>query len=148
MRKTGLIMSALISITALATPNVSAQDMSPTILIESMPNDNPKYRRVVLVHYLSANGVAMNFRAENRTEFKRVDVPAAPNLVASCLNGPATSLNEIRAFERDDKARVARGQAPEVRTFCIKGIPNWEAKNKDIYLDPIFETMPYSVQGY
>jgi len=35
-------------------------------------------------------------------------------------------------------------EAPAIAHFCIKNIENWEAGNKDNYLDPIFDGMPHA----
>lgn len=139
-------LAAAFLTTAFAFP-AAAQDMSPTLLIETGPNDNSQYRRVIFVKYLSGSSVTANYRAENRTEFKRVDNTTPQELVESCARGPATSLGEIQAFARDEAARNRSRRAPETRSFCIKNVPNWEARNKAAYLDPIFESLPVSIQG-
>lgn len=126
----------------------SAQDVSPTILIETGPNDNPQYRRVIFVKYLSGNQVTAKYRADNRTEFRGINSQTPQALIDSCANGPATSLSEIRGFAREEQRRVKSGQAPETRSFCIKNVRNWEGGNKSTYLDPIFESLPYSIQGF
>lgn len=139
-----LLLTAMAGFTAIP---VQAQDRSPVLLIETGPNDQPGLRRVIFVKYLSGNQVRLNYRADNRTEFQRVD-PATPQaLVDSCANGPATRLSDIIAFSRDEKRRAKRGQAPEVRSFCIKNVNDWNRRNRDVYLDPIFDGMPVSVQG-
>lgn len=131
---------------AYAAP-AAAQDVSPTLLIETGPNENPQYRRVIFVKYLSGSTVTANYRAENRTEFKRVDNTTPQELVESCARGASTSLAEIQAFARDEAVRNRSRSAPETRSFCIKNVPNWETRNKAIYLDPIFEGLPVSIQG-
>lgn len=144
----GLVLSALIAATAgLGAMPVMAQDMSPTLLIETGPNDKANYRRVIFVKYLSGSQVTANYRADNRTEFKRVDPRTPQDLVDSCARGKATSLREIRAFARDEKSRARAGHAPEVRSFCVKNVSGWQSGNRKAYLDPIFDGMPVSIQG-
>ncbi len=144
----GLVLSALLAATAgLTAAPAMAQDMSPTLLIETGPNDKANYRRVVFVKYLSGNQVTANYRADNRTEFKRIDPRTPQDLVDSCARGNATSLREIRAFARDEAARARAGRAPETRSFCVKNVSGWERGNRKAYLDPIFDGMPVSIQG-
>ncbi|NNC36669.1 MAG: hypothetical protein EX271_06840 [Acidimicrobiales bacterium] len=114
-------------------------DVSPTLFVESMPSDNPKYRRMVYVRYLSG----ASYKAYNRREFNLATSATSEQNVRKCANGSASSLRDIRAFEKAEKRRAQSGQVPEYAAFCIKSIPNWEAKNKDVFLDPIFEGMPY-----
>lgn len=114
-------------------------DIGPTLFIESMPSDNPKYRRMVYVRYLSG----ASYKAYNRREFNLATSSTSGQNVGKCANGSATSLRDIRAFEKAEKRRARSGQAPEYAAFCIKNVPNWKAKNKDVFLDPIFEGMPY-----
>jgi len=123
-----------------------AADISPTILIETGPSDNPAYRRMVFVKYLSGNNVTSNYKAYNRREFINVPDKSVSERVTACARGGATSLSEIKAYERDEAKRKRKGQAPEPRSFCIKNVNNWNAKNKDKYLDPIFASMPYLAQ--
>jgi hypothetical protein len=131
---------------AMAAPAM-AQDSSPTLLIETGPNSNPQYRRVVFIKYLAGNSVQMNYRADNRTEFQRVDTQTPQALIDSCASGQATRLSEIIAFSRDEAKRARQGREPETRSFCIKNVRNWERRNRDTYLDPIFQGLPVSVQG-
>lgn len=146
MKRISFVIAAILAAPLFAV-SAQAQDFSPTLLIETGPNENPQYRRVVFVKYLTGNRVTANYRAENRTEFQRVDNATPQALVDACASGPATSLAEIRAFARDEASRARSRQAAEVRSFCIKGVRNWEAVNKDQYLDPIFESLPVSIQG-
>lgn len=120
---------------------VSAQnaDMSPTLLIESMPSDNPKYRRMVYVRYLSG----ASYKAYNRREFKMEKSTTSVQKMGQCANGAATSLQEIEAFAKAEARRARKSQSPESKVFCIKNVPDWASKNKDMFLDPIFEGMPY-----
>ena len=124
-----------------ATGVAQTADISPTLVIESMPSDNPKYRRMVFVRYL--NGAS--YKAYNRREFTNTPNASAQSMRA-CANGDASSLKDIRDFEQAEQRRSRAGQAPEPRLFCIKNIPNWEVKNKDVFLDPIFNGMPYLAQ--
>lgn len=142
------VAAAMLTTASLSfAPVAMAQDVSPTLLIETGPNENPQYRRVVFVKYLSGNRVQANYRADNRTEFMRVNPDTPQELVDKCANGQATSLGEIQAYSRDEAQRMSRRQAPQIRSFCIKNVYDWERRNKDAYLDPIFESMPVSIQG-
>jgi len=62
----------------------------------------------------------------------------------TCANGRATSISELRAYERKEAAAKRSGQTPETAVFCIKNVRGWEAGNKEKYLDPIFNGMPYA----
>ncbi|GHA94656.1 hypothetical protein GCM10009069_17030 [Algimonas arctica] len=132
---------------ALIIPNASAAqsaDLSPTLLIETGPSDNPNYRRMVFVKYLSADGVSVSYKAYNRSEFIQIDDATPDSLVLSCLNGKATTLADIQSYHRmETDARLAE-QPPAIEHFCIKGVENWDAGNNDAYLDPIFEGMPHA----
>ncbi len=119
-------------------------DVSPTLLIESGPSDNPQYRRMIFVKYLSGNYVSVNYRAYNRAEFTQVPNTTAADMIQSCANGASTSLSEIRAFERAEAKRKRKGQAPEVVRFCVKNVANWEGGGRSTYLDPIFNGMPHA----
>jgi uncharacterized protein YfeS len=114
-------------------------DVGPTILVESMPSDNPKYRRMVYVRYLSG----ASYKAYNRREFNLATSPASVQSMDQCANGAATSLKEIKAFAKSEKKLARSGKAPITKAFCIKNVDNWTAENKDVYLDPIFDGMPY-----
>lgn len=128
-----------------AAPSVAqSADVSPTLLIESGPSDNGQYRRMVFVKYLSGNYVSVNYRAYNRAEFTQVPNTTANDVVQACANGAATSLREIRAFERAEAKLKRRGQAPEIVRFCVKNVPNWEGGGRATYLDPIFNGMPHA----
>ncbi len=145
-RITALMAAFVLPIFGSAT--ATAQDVSPTLLIETSPSDIPNYRRMVHVKYLEGNRVARSFVAYNRTEFKRVDQQLGQDIIESCTSGAVTPLSEIQTFARDEALRAKSGQAPQTRYFCIKNIPNWSNQNRDRYLDPIFETLPYSVQAF
>jgi len=119
-------------------------DISPVLLIESGPSDNPEYRRMVFVKYLAGNAVSVNYRAYNRTEFTQVPNTTPSNVIRDCANGASSSLSEIRAFERAEASRKRGNQTPEVVRFCIKNVPNWEGGGRTTWLDPIFNGLPYA----
>lgn len=148
MKRFAILALSTILCSFAGAATASAQDVSPVLLIETGPNENPQYRKVVFVKYLSGNRVQANYRADNRTEFKRIAPDTPQDLVDKCAMGPATSLREIQAYARDEARRARSRQAPEIRSFCIKNVRNWSARNKDAYLDPIFESMPHSVQAF
>ena len=127
-------------------PAAQAQfgDLSPVLLLESGPSDNPEYRRMVFVKFLSGNRVSVNYKAYNRTEFKQVTDTTPRDVVSACANGPASSLRDIQAFERSEARAKRSGKAPEIVRFCIKNVQNWEGGNRARYLDPIFEGMPHA----
>jgi len=130
-----------------AAPMASAQfgDLSPVLLVESGPSDNPEYRRMVFVKFLSGDRVSVNYKAYNRTEFIQVPNNTTPQeVISACANGAATPLSQIRSFERAEGRAKRSRKAPEVVRFCIKNIQNWEGGNRDRYLDPIFNGMPYA----
>ena len=118
-------------------------DLSPVLLVESGPSDNPEYRRMIFVKFLSGSHVSVNYKAYNRTEFKQVPNTTPRDVIAACANGAATTLREIRSFERDEARAQRSGQAPKVVRFCIKNVQNWEGGNRNKYLDPIFEGLPH-----
>jgi len=140
--KTALIASFL----GLGVTPAMAQsaDVSPTLLIETGPSDNPEYRRMIFVKYLSGNYVSVNYRAYNRAEFKQVQNTTPAEITRACANGPSSKISEIRAFERAEAKRKRRGQAPEIVRFCIKNVSNWEGGGRDAYLDPIFNGLPHA----
>jgi len=119
-------------------------DLSPVLLVESGPSDNPEYRRMVFVKFLSGSYVSVNYKAYNRTEFIQVPNSTQGDVISACANGAPTPLREIRAFERDEARAKRSGKAPQVVRFCIKNVQNWEGGNRDKYLDPIFEGMPHA----
>lgn len=139
------ILAASLSL-AVSAPVAIAQsaDVSPTLLIETGPSDNPEYRRMVFVKYLSGNYVNVNYRAYNRAEFTQVPNSTTPDVIQGCANGPASSLSDIRAFERAEAKLARRGAAPEIVRFCVKNVPNWEGGGRSTYLDPIFNGMPHA----
>ena len=119
-------------------------DLSPVLLVESWPSDNPEYRRMIFVKFLSGSHVSVNYKAYNRTEFKQVPNTTPRDVITACANGAATTLREIRSFERDEARAQRSGQAPKVVRFCIKNVQNWEGGNRNKYLDPIFEGLPHA----
>ena len=121
-----------------------SSDVSPTLLLESLPSDTPGYRRMVRVHYLQGSRANVSYQALNRSEFTQVPGTADANAAAECARGSASSLREVRAFQRSEAQRARSGQAPEAVRFCIKGVRGWEAGAKKEWLDPIFEGMPYT----
>ena len=127
-----------------STVAAQARDDSPVLLIESGPSDNPEYRRMVFVKFLSGNRVGVNYKAYNRAEFIQVPNTTASDIVAACANGVSTPLSEITAFEHDEAKGRNAGRAPKLVRFCIKNIQNWEGGNRDRYLDPIFEGLPHA----
>jgi len=145
--KTVLKLTAIAaSLAVLPTNAAQAQfgDVSPVLLIESGPSDNPTYRRMVVVKYLSGNRVGANYAAYNRTEFIQTPNTTPQNFIDACANGAPTRLREIKGFQRDEAKRKRSGQAPEIKRFCIKNVQKWEGGGRDQYLDPIFEGMPYA----
>lgn len=134
---------------ALGLPTVSAAqapDMSPTLLIETGPSDNPDYRRMIFVKYLSGDAVTVNYKAYNRTEFIQVEGPTPAERVIACTRGEATTLDEIIAYNRAEAQKQANKTAPDIQIFCIKNVPNWNAGNQKTYLDPIFDGMPHAAR--
>lgn len=145
--KTGAV-AALMSAGFVLVPVQDAQaqfgDVSPVLLIESGPSDNPDYRRMVLVKYLAGNRVGVNYAAYNRTEFIQTPNQTPASFVEACANGAPTGLREIRAFAREEAGRARSGQPPEIKRFCIKNVQKWEGGGRVQYLDPIFDGMPYA----
>lgn len=121
---------------------IAAADVSPTLLIESGPSDNPEYRRVIFVKYLNGDRVNVNYKTYSRSEFKQVPNTTPSDVISACARGSATSLSDIKAFEKAEAKRKRRGEAPQIMRFCIKNVSNWEARNRDSYLDPIFNGLP------
>jgi len=149
LAKTAMIAGLLAGMTSFSAVSANAQgrDISPTILIETGPSDNPAYRRMVFVKYLNGPTVSSNYKAYNRREFINIPDRGVNENVRGCANSRATTLSQIKAYERSEAKRKRAGQAPEVRSFCIKNITGWAAGNKDKYLDPIFAGMPYVAKG-
>ena len=143
----GKMAICLSAVCALSLPGVAASqttDLSPILLIESGPSDNPDYRRMVFVKYLSSDGVTVAYKAYNRSEFIQIEDATPASLVSSCLNGRAATLDDITAFHRAESGARAEDSAPAIAHFCIKGVTNWEGGNRAAYLDPIFDGMPHA----
>jgi len=121
-----------------------SMDVSPVLLIESGPSDNPEYRRMVFVKYLSGDRVNANYKAYNRTEFAQVPNATPPAIISECARGAASSLSDIQTFQRDEARLKRQGQPAKLVRFCIKNVQNWEGGGRTRYLDPIFEGMPYA----
>ena len=140
-----LILGASLGLLATA-PSADAQfgDLSPVLLVESGPSDNNEYRRMIFVKFLSGDRVGVNYKAYNRTEFIQVPNTTPQDVISACANGAASSLSDIRAFERSEARAKRSGQPAQVKRFCIKNIQNWEGGNRSKYLDPIFEGMPHA----
>ena len=132
--------------TATAPAMAQSADVSPTLLIETGPSDNPQYRRMTFVKYLSGNYVSVNYRAYNRAEFIQVANTTPAEFIQGCANGKATTLRELRAYEKDEAKRARRGEAPEIVRFCIKNVSGWEGGQRSKYLDPIFNGMPHAAR--
>jgi hypothetical protein len=113
------------------------------LLIEIGPSDNPNYRRMVFVKYLSEGGVTVAYKAYNRSEFIQIEDATPPALVAACVQGQATTLADVRGYAAAETQASAADGAPAITRFCIKDVPNWEAGNRTLFLDPIFDGMPY-----
>ncbi len=127
-----------------ADAQAQSSDVSPTLLIETGPSDNPEYRRMTFVKYLNGGGVNVAYKAYNRSEFSQVQNTTPRDVAMNCVNGRASSMSDLRAYERKEAKAKRNGQAPEMAVFCIKNISGWEAGNKDKYLDPIFNGMPHA----
>ena len=139
-----LALAASLAMGLSAPAMAQSADVSPTLLIETGPSDNPQYRRMIFVKYLSGNYVSVNYRAYNRAEFTQVPNTTPADVIAACANGRPSSLDEIRAFERAEAQRKRRGQPPEIVRFCVKNVSGWEGGQRDTYLDPIFNGLPHA----
>ncbi|MEP1231614.1 MAG: hypothetical protein ABJG88_13150 [Litorimonas sp.] len=138
------VITALTAGLPMGTANAQFGDVSPVLLIESGPSDNPAYRRMIFVKYLSGNRVGVNYAAYNRTSFIQTQNTTPADIIAACANGAPTSLREIQAFKKSEAKLKRAGAQPEVKRFCIKNVQKWEGGGRDKYLDPIFEGMPYA----
>ena len=147
LKRSVIILSLLLGMGTISTPAIAqSNDVSPVLFLESGPSDNPEYRRMVFVKYLSGDQVRVAYKAYNRAEFAQVRNTTPHDDIRSCSSaGSGTNFSEIRAFERADARRARNGQPPEVTSFCIKNIRGWESEgNRKKYLDPIFNGMPYA----
>lgn len=141
-----IFFSALLSAALFGADEAAAQSSgnSPVLIIESLPADNPDYRRMILVKYLSGNQVSVAYRAHTRSEFAQIDDKTSPETITACQSGPATPLAEIETFQETESKRKTNGQAPIATRFCIKNVPDWEGGGRDKYLDPIFNGLPHA----
>ena len=122
----------------------SAQNsaVSPVLLLESGPSDNPNYRRMVFTKYLQGDRVTVNYKSYNRSEFIQVSPQTPIELIRQCTRGTATGIGDLQTFERIEAQRARRGQPPEIARFCIKNVRNWDEATRQRYLGPIFNGMP------
>jgi len=141
-----LTLSICVGLSAASAPAIAqTNDVSPVLFLESGPSDNPDYRRMVYVKYLAGDQVRVAYKAYNRAEFIQVPNSTPADVLRQCSSGQATSFRDIQAFERAEARRVRNGQAPEIKTFCVKNVTGWESKgNRTKYLDPIFNGMPHA----
>lgn len=146
LKRSVLTLSLLLGLGTIAMPAAAQTgDMSPVLYLESLPSDNPEYRRMMIVTYLAGDRPRVTYKAYNRSEFIQVANATPPELMRGCANGPATSFNDIRAFERAEARAERNGQAVQVTRFCVKGVSGWESQgNRKKFLDPIFNGMPYA----
>lgn len=144
--KSFVTIALIAAVLGTAVPKATAQsnDMSPTLLIETGPSDNPEYRRMTFVKYINGGNVTVAYKAYNRSEFTQVKDATPREIVMNCANGRASSISELRAYERKEASAKNSSQKPETAVFCIKDVSGWEAGNKETYLDPIFNGMPYA----
>ncbi|CAM3674768.1 hypothetical protein [Litorimonas haliclonae] len=141
-----IFLSALMSAALFGAGEAAAQspNSSPVLLIESLPSDNPDYRRMILVKYLSGPKVSVAYKAYTRSEFAQIADETPPETIAKCQAGAAATLAEIENFQEVETRREAQGEPPAATRFCIKNVPDWEATGRDRYLDPIFLGLPYA----
>lgn len=145
LKQSVLTLSLILGMGAIATPAAAQSDVSPVLLLESVPSDNPAYRRMMVVSYLNGDSIRVSYKAYNRSEFIQINNTTPRDVLAQCAGGAATSFNEIRSFERAEARRKRNGQAPEPTKFCVKNVRGWESQgNRKKYLDPIFNGMPYA----
>lgn len=137
---------ATLALAALAHASQDAvqPDISPRLLIETGPSDNPDYRRMVFVKYLGQDGVTVAYAAYNRSEFIQIEDETPKTLITACQTGRAATLEEIEAYQQSETERRDAGEPPAIAHFCIKNVADWEAGNKSTYLDPIFEGLPHA----
>lgn len=138
------IMTAACLVIGFSAPTAMAQDMSPALLLETGPSDNPEYRRMTFTKFLQGNRVSVAYKSYNRSEFKQVRDTTPQEMIDACAMGRSISLGELKAYEKAESRRARRGEKPEVKSFCIKNISNWESGNRKRYLDPIFNGMPHA----
>lgn len=141
-----IFLSALMSAALFGAGEAAAQspNSSPVLLIESLPSDNPDYRRMILVKYLSGPQVSVAYKAYTRSEFAQIKDETPPEVISACQSGAAATLTEIEEFQKIEAKRKAQGNPPAAARFCIKNVSDWEATGRDKYLDPIFLGLPYA----
>ncbi len=143
-RNVSILAASAVLLATAPVANAQFGDLSPVLLVETGPSDNPEYRRMVFVKFLSGDRVTVNYKAYNRTEFIQVPNTTPREVISACANGASTPLKQIKAFKRDEARAKRSGKAPQVVRFCIKNVQNWEGGNRNKYLDPIFEGMPHA----
>jgi len=134
------VVTGAIATTAFA----QSRDVSPVLLIETGPSDSPEYRRMTFTKYLSGDRVSVAYKSYTRSEFNQIQNTTSREDVMKCSRGSSSSLSDLESYERSEARRKRRGEAPEVKSFCLKNIPSWENGNRKRYLDPIFNGMPYA----
>jgi len=141
-----IFLSAFMSAALFGPGEAAAQspNSSPVLLIESLPSDNPDYRRMILVKYLSGPQVSVAYKAYTRSEFAQIADDTAPETISACQTDAAATLAEIEKFQKVEGRREAQGEPPTAARFCIKNVPDWETTGRDKYLDPIFLGLPYA----
>jgi len=139
-----IIAAAGLMSAAFSMPSQAQSDMSPVLLIETGPSDNPEYRRMTFTKFLRGNAVTVAYKSYNRSEFIQVRDTTPPEMINACSSGRSVGLGEIQAYEASERRAEQRGQKPEIKSFCVKNVPNWEGGNRKRWLDPIFNGMPYA----
>ncbi len=145
LRRSVLTLSLVLSMGTMATPAMAQSDVSPVLFLESVPSDNPAYRRMMVISYLDGDRIRVSYKAYNRSEFIQITNTTPRDVLAQCASGAATSFRDIQSFERAEARRKRNGQPPESTRFCVKNVGGWESQgNRKKYLDPIFNGMPYA----
>ena len=139
-----ILAISLMSGALATTVHAQSSDMSPTLLIETGPSDNPEYRRMTFTKFIRGNAVTVAYKSYNRSEFIQVRDTTPQEMINACASGRSVGLREIKAYEAAESRAERRGQKPEIKSFCIKNVPNWEGGNRKLWLDPIFNGMPYA----
>ena len=88
-----IFLSALMSAALFGAGEAAAQspNSSPVLLIESLPSDNPDYRRMILVKYLSGPQVSVAYKAYTRSEFAQIKDETPPEVISACQSGAAAT---------------------------------------------------------
>lgn len=140
-----LAMSLVLGLGTVAAPAAAQSDVSPVLFLESVPSDNPAYRRMMVVSYLNGDSIRVSYKAYNRSEFIQINNTTPRDVLSQCARGAATNFRDIQSFERAEARRKRNGQPPETTRFCVKDVNGWESRgNRKKYLDPIFNGMPYA----